>query len=147
MAKKDKLEINKQSLGRRGTTAIHLGIDTYLKIEKISIMTGRRKTEILAQMVDFALEYAEIEGCEKKDFDFGLNMKSSCNANLGAETAPMRAKETPVFVPIKDAVEITGLSEFYFRKHLETGEIPAIKSGNKWLIHIENLLKMLEGEV
>lgn len=49
-----------------------------------------------------------------------------------------------VYQPTKKAMEITGLSEYYFKKHLKKGDIPAIRSGNKWFINIPRLLAELE---
>lgn len=134
-----KLTINQQSLGKRGTTAIHLDIDTYLKIEKISILTGRRKTEIVAELVNFALEHTEVESCDDVNFSLGVNVRKPIREE------PKKAEQPQVhtLVPVREAVEITGLSEYYLRQKLKTGEIPAIRSGNKWLIHIETLLDML----
>lgn len=135
----DRLVIQQQSLGKRRTTAIHLDIDTYLKIEKASILTGRSKTEIVAEMVDFALKYTEINHSDIK-CDFGINTRD-CTPSISEpdSTAPSKP-----YVPVKEAVEITGLSEYYFRKHLETGEIPAIRVGKKWMINIETLLEKLQ---
>lgn len=147
MENRDKLTITQQSLGRRGTTAIHLDIDTYLKVEKISIVTGRRKAEILAQMVDFALEHSEIDGCEQEDFDFGLKPKPSRVTSVVKTQSVPTSEGTPVFVPVKEAVKITGLSEYYLRHQLKNGNIPAIRSGNKWLIRIEDFLEVLRGDM
>lgn len=135
----DKLIIQQQSLGKRKTTAIHLDIDTYLKIEKASILTGRSKTEIVAEMVNFALKYTEINHSDIK-CDFGINTRN-CTPSISKTDSPALYKH---YVPIREAVEITGLSEYYFRRHLETGEIPAIRTGNKWMINIETLLEKLQ---
>lgn len=45
----------------------------------------------------------------------------------------------PIFVGIKEAVRITGLSEFYFRQGLKAGTIPHIRSGKKILINMPRL--------
>lgn len=50
----------------------------------------------------------------------------------------------PIFQPIKEAVRITGLSEYYFNKNLKAGKIPHIRSGNKILINMPRLLAELE---
>lgn len=50
----------------------------------------------------------------------------------------------PIYQTIKEAVKITGLSEYYFRTNLKVGNIPHIKSGTKILINIPRLLDCLE---
>lgn len=50
----------------------------------------------------------------------------------------------PIFVGIKEAVKITGLSEFYFRQGLKAGNIPHIRSGKKILINMPRLEAQLE---
>lgn len=52
--------------------------------------------------------------------------------------------DQPIFQPIKEAVKITGLSEYYLRQNLKAGKIPHIKSGNKIFINIPRLLSELE---
>lgn len=50
----------------------------------------------------------------------------------------------PIFQTVKEAAKITGLSEYSLRLHLRTGEIPHIKSGNKYLINMPKLLADLD---
>lgn len=50
----------------------------------------------------------------------------------------------PIFQPIKEAVKITGLSEYFLRQNLKAGKIPHIRSGNKILINMPRLLAELE---
>ncbi len=52
--------------------------------------------------------------------------------------------ERPIFQPIKEAVKITGMSEYWFRQNLKAGKIPHIRSGNKILVNIPRLLVELE---
>lgn len=50
----------------------------------------------------------------------------------------------PVYQSIKDTVSVTGLSEFYLRKLLKSGNLPHIKSGTKVLVNVPSLLSQLE---
>lgn len=50
----------------------------------------------------------------------------------------------PMFLPIKEAVKVTGLSEYYFRQNLKAGKIPHIRSGRKILINVPRLEAQLE---
>lgn len=50
----------------------------------------------------------------------------------------------PVFQPIKDAVKITGLSEWYMRQALKNGTLPHIRTGNKVLVNVPRLLAELD---
>lgn len=50
----------------------------------------------------------------------------------------------PMFLPIKEAVRVTGLSEYFFRQNLKAGKIHHIKSGNKILINMPRLEADLE---
>ncbi|MFV0314844.1 MAG: hypothetical protein ACK5I7_07025 [Anaerotignum sp.] len=54
------------------------------------------------------------------------------------------AYEGAVYRSIKEAVKITGLSEYYFKQNLKAGKIPHIRNGNKILINIPRLLAELE---
>lgn len=49
----------------------------------------------------------------------------------------------PIFLPIKEAVKVTGLSEYYFRQNLKSGKIPHIRCGSKILIN----MPLLEAEL
>lgn len=138
----EKLSISSQSLGKRATTAIHLDIDTYLKIEKISFLTGKSKTTIIAEMVSFAIEHTEVDGSGiSHDFNVINNQKSESVSSIVQKDTEYYSQK--VFVSIVEASKITGLSEFYFRKQIKNGAIPVIKSGNKWLVNIEKLLEKL----
>ena len=50
---------------------------------------------------------------------------------------------TPMFLSIKEAVKVTGLSEYYFRQNLKAGKIPHLRQGNKILINMPQLLESL----
>lgn len=52
--------------------------------------------------------------------------------------------KTPIFLPIKEAVKVTGLSEYYFRQNLKAGTIPHLRQGNKILINMPQLLARLD---
>ncbi|MCH4153352.1 MAG: hypothetical protein LKF32_01715 [Mageeibacillus sp.] len=54
------------------------------------------------------------------------------------------AYEGAVYRSIKEAVKITGLSEYYFKQNLKAGKIPHIRNGNKIFINIPRLLAELE---
>lgn len=56
------------------------------------------------------------------------------------------AYEGAVYRSKKEAVKITGLSEYYFDKNLKAGKIPHIRQGNKIFINIPRLLAELEKE-
>lgn len=49
------------------------------------------------------------------------------------------------FMSIKEACQVTGLSQFYLRRGCKDGSIPCIKSGVKYLINVPALLKGLGG--
>lgn len=51
--------------------------------------------------------------------------------------------ENPVFVDLKQACQITGLSTWYLRKGCKDGSIPHVKSGKKYLVCIPALLRKL----
>lgn len=56
---------------------------------------------------------------------------------------------SPPFQKIKQASEITGLSQYYLRRGCKDGSIPHICSGHVYLINIPALLQKLgatEGE-
>lgn len=50
----------------------------------------------------------------------------------------------PMFVSIKEAVKITGLSEYFIRQNLKAGKIPHIKTGNKIMLNMPRLEAELE---
>ncbi len=51
--------------------------------------------------------------------------------------------EQRAFMPIKDACEYTGLSQYYLRRGCISGSIPHILSGNKYFINIPRLMEQL----
>ena len=51
-----------------------------------------------------------------------------------------------IFVSIREAVKITGLSEFYLRQELRAGRVPYIKSGTKYLINLPAYINILNAE-
>lgn len=141
----EKLKIEQQSLGRLTTTSINLDIDTYLKIEKASILTGKRKSEILAEMVNFALKYTEING-SKMSCDFGLRVKK----NEVTKDEPKQDNETPVSAPttqyisIRKAAALTGIGEKAIRNFVKSGKIPSIKIGTHNRINVQTLQEVLK---
>ena len=50
----------------------------------------------------------------------------------------------PIFQSIKDTVKVTGLSEFYLRKLLKSGNLPHTMSGNKVLVNVPLLVEQIE---
>ena len=135
----EKLKITQQSLGRLTTTSINLDIDTFLKIEKASIITGRKKSEIVAEMVNFALKYTEING-SKMRCDFGLNVKLEKPPNDTEIPAPPSPQPSgKMYVSIREASKITGLSEWFIRKNVTDGNIKSFRSGNKFLFSMKSL--------
>ena len=50
----------------------------------------------------------------------------------------------PIYQSIKDTMKITGLSEFYLRKLLKSGDLPHIKSGTKIFVNVPQFLEWLE---
>lgn len=51
---------------------------------------------------------------------------------------------TPMFLPIKEATKVTGLSEYYFRQNIKSGKIPYLKQGNKIFVNMPQLLATLD---
>ena len=47
------------------------------------------------------------------------------------------------YVSVRKAVELTGLSEFFIRNSIRTGQVPVIKSGKKFMINLEKLYEFL----
>lgn len=47
------------------------------------------------------------------------------------------------FVGIDEASRLTGLSRFYIRRGVRSGEIPCIKSGQKFLINLPAFFRSL----
>ena len=135
----EKLKITQQSLGRLTTTSINLDIDTFLKVEKASIITGRKKSEIVAEMVNFALKHTEIDG-SKMRCDFGLNVKQKKppkDAEIPAQPSPQQPNK--MYVSIREASKITGLSEYFIRANVTNGNIKSFRSGNKFLFSMKSL--------
>ena len=54
------------------------------------------------------------------------------------------AGNSPMFVTVREAVRITGLSERYLRDGLRADKIPHIKTGTKYLINLPLFLAELE---
>lgn len=52
--------------------------------------------------------------------------------------------KTPMFLPIKEAAKITGLSEYYFRQNIKAGKIPHLREGNKIFVNMPRLFEMLD---
>lgn len=59
-----------------------------------------------------------------------------------------RNATTPVielpFLSIRKCVPITGLSERYLRELLRSGELPHIRTGNRVLVNVRQLLEMMD---
>lgn len=53
--------------------------------------------------------------------------------------------ETP-FMKIKDAVKVTGLSDFFLRRGCKDGSVPHITSGTTYFINVPALLRKLDAE-
>lgn len=52
--------------------------------------------------------------------------------------------DTKPFLGIKDTCKVTGLSQKYLRAGCNSGEIPHIKVGNRFMINVPMLLKTLD---
>lgn len=52
-------------------------------------------------------------------------------------------KTSAPFLKIKDAVAVTGLSEFYLRRSCKDGSVPCVKSGGVYYINVPALLQKL----
>jgi len=50
------------------------------------------------------------------------------------------------FATIKEAASMTGLSVYYLRNGCRVGSVPAVKSGNRFLINVPKLLEKLDRE-
>ena len=54
------------------------------------------------------------------------------------------------FLTIKEAAELTGLSQFYLRKRCREGSLPVLRVGKErtgtYFLHKEKLLRQLEEE-
>ncbi len=48
------------------------------------------------------------------------------------------------YLSIKKAAEVTGLSEFFIRKGVRNGTIPAIRTGWKYMINMEGFWRYLK---
>lgn len=48
------------------------------------------------------------------------------------------------FATIREAAEITGLSECYFRRGVKSGTVPHIRSGVKYLVRLPQFLAQLD---
>lgn len=47
------------------------------------------------------------------------------------------------YVKLKEAVKITGLSEYYLRRGCRSGEIPSIRCGNVFYVNLPETLEKL----
>ncbi len=52
---------------------------------------------------------------------------------------------TPMFVPLKDAVRMTGLSDYCLRSGCQAGTIPHIKSGARYFVNVDALNAQYSG--
>lgn len=50
------------------------------------------------------------------------------------------------YLKIKDACQVTGLSQFFLRSGCKDGSIPCIRSGNTFYVNVPALLQKLEKE-
>ncbi len=55
-------------------------------------------------------------------------------------------KKTVGFVGIREAAELSGLPQHFWRKELAAGNIPHLRSGNKFYIDYERALAKLRGD-
>lgn len=141
MSKTNSLIISQQSLGKRHSTALHLEIDTYLQIEKLSYLTGRNKTELVSELIGFALTHCEVDGVNmKREF----NLKSNITPTVSPQPQPqVKPTENKLFVSLSEARKITGFSRDYLYKGLSEGVIPHIKCGKNYKINIVAFLEQL----
>ncbi len=54
--------------------------------------------------------------------------------------------EVKQFTTIKEAAEITGLSECFFRRGVRNGSVPYIRSGVKYLVRLPQFLAQLDAQ-
>lgn len=52
--------------------------------------------------------------------------------------------KTPMFLPIKEAAKITGLSEYFFRQNIKAGKIPHLRESNRIFVNMPRLFEMLD---
>ena len=53
------------------------------------------------------------------------------------------SSETPPFLNIPRACEVTGLSQYYLRNGCKSGSVPHVKSGKTYYINIPALMRQL----
>ncbi|MCD8052154.1 MAG: hypothetical protein LUE89_10845 [Clostridiales bacterium] len=49
----------------------------------------------------------------------------------------------PPFASIVEASKATGLSQYYLRRGCKSGEVPCVKSGDKYLVNLPALYRKL----
>lgn len=54
--------------------------------------------------------------------------------------------QAPLFVGLKDAARLTGVSIYYLRRKIASGELHPLRSGTKQLLHVPTLIDYLEQE-
>lgn len=54
--------------------------------------------------------------------------------------------EIKQFATIREAAEITGLSECFFRRGVRNGSVPYIRSGVKYLVRLPQFLAQLDAQ-
>ena len=52
----------------------------------------------------------------------------------------------PRFASIRETSKLTGLSMYYIRRSVRNGEIPHIRSGEKYLINLSALAELLNAQ-
>ncbi len=50
------------------------------------------------------------------------------------------------FLTIRDASTATGLSQYYLRNGCKAGTVPHVRSGEKYLINVPELIRKLDAE-
>ena len=55
-------------------------------------------------------------------------------------------EDGPIFVDLRKASSRTGLSVWYLRRGCISGDLPCIRSGKKYMVHLPRLLQTLENK-
>ena len=56
----------------------------------------------------------------------------------------MKDTNSRPFLSITEASAVTGLSQFYLRNGCKTGDVPHVRTGNKYLVNVPALLRKLD---
>lgn len=52
-------------------------------------------------------------------------------------------ENTKIFMTLKEACRVTGLSVFYLRSGCKSGSVPHVMSGNRYLVNVPLLINSL----